>query len=195
MTECSERDQRTCRLTRILSGSSSNDRPFAQQTPMLRTLAVLSLLLASAASLAAQGPTGGGYGGGRHRREGAGGPRTGNQEFPTFDDINGPPDPETAARALGLDQSQEVQYATEWNALMAATESQRDTVREIERVVQSAVEQGYERGAREKWEMGKHLADTIRQRDTAFDHDAKSWMSKPQRKIYEDLRKVKDRRG
>jgi acyl-CoA reductase-like NAD-dependent aldehyde dehydrogenase len=109
-------------------------------------------------------------------------------DFPSQEEIDGPPTPGTFKQLLSLTDQQTEQYTRSWDSLMAATTAERDSARAARDAMRSAFRQHDRDGAQEQAKVLSRIGKDLKKRDEAFDKSL-GFLSKDQHKQYEDYKK------
>jgi hypothetical protein len=161
-------------------------------------LGIVSLIVMIVSSVQAQGGGGGmgGMGGGGGRMHGGGGGRGmrgGGQGMarPTSLDpavLEGPMTPGAAAEIVELSDSQRTEYATRYEAYMAATAAERDSAQLVQRRMQQAFEaHDFQYGRAHGKELSR-FTDDLSKQENAFEDNLKNLFTKSQMKAFRKYR-------
>jgi hypothetical protein len=134
---------------------------------------------------------GGGMGGGGMHRNGGmmGGRWGGRMEFPSKEDVEGPPTPAALRDLVGLDGAGSARYTSRYTSHMDTTSAARDSLRTVMRGLRDARDAGdreaMRAGFHERAPLVSRLWKDLSKRDQSFVKEAKKSLTKDQRAKFE----------
>jgi enamine deaminase RidA (YjgF/YER057c/UK114 family) len=108
-------------------------------------------------------------------------------------ELDGPPDSATIAPVLNLTPTQAARYVAARDSLMAATKTERDSARTLERLMYGKLDQGDRAAALFYIEPLQKIGKDLKQRQDQFENRLSDVLSGDQMKAYRDWRKQQDK--
>ncbi len=102
--------------------------------------------------------------------------------------LDGPPAPAQMTQLVDLNDAQLPQYDSLYQAFMNQTQSERDSARAAQRLMETAFQGGDREAARERGSSLRDLTNDLGKQQKAFDDRLKDLLTKDQRNAYEDWR-------